>query len=146
MACSRCLSGDGEPGAAPSEVFRGADGHFTMSAANAGQFDSLLRVLGLDPALTQDDRLSAANVPCAPIYNMQQLFADPHVQHRNLVLQVPHGSGVDVPLLRSPLHLSAAPVEHRAPPTLGQHSAEVLQSLLGKTEADIARLTAAGVV
>ena len=140
--------GNNNPITAPSEVFRGADGHFTMSAANAGQFDSLLRVLGLDPALAlaQDERLSAANVPCAPIYNMQQLFADPHVQHRNLVLQVPHGSGVDVPLLRSPLHLSAAPVEHRAPPTLGQHSAEVLQSLLGKTEADIARLRAAGVV
>ena len=66
-----------------------------MSAANPGQFDSLLWVLGLDPALAQDERLSAANVPCAPIYNMQQLFADPHVQHRNLVLQVPHGSGVD---------------------------------------------------
>ena len=171
--------GNNNPITAPSEVFRGADGHFTMSAANAGQFDSLLRVLGLDPALAQDERfktnitriqhraalhailetrtlsqpvahwieqLSAANVPCAPINDMQQLFADPHVKHRDLVLRVPHGSGVDVPLLRSPLHLSAAPVEHRAPPTLGQHSAEVLQSLLGKTEADIARLRAAGVV
>jgi formyl-CoA transferase len=61
-------------------------------------------------------------------------------------IRVPHGSGVDVPLLRSPLHLSAAPVEHRAPPTLGQHSAEVLQELLGKSEADFARLRAAGVV
>ena len=171
--------GNNNPITAPSEVFRGADGHFTMSAANDGQFDSLLRVLGLDPATAQDERfqtsitriqhraalhailetrtlsqpvahwierLSAANVPCAPINNMQQLFADPHVKHRDLVLQVPHGSGVDVPLLRSPLHLSAAPVEHRAPPTLGQHSAEVLHDLLGKTEADIARLRAAGVV
>jgi crotonobetainyl-CoA:carnitine CoA-transferase CaiB-like acyl-CoA transferase len=171
--------GNNNPITAPSEVFRGADGHFTMSAANAGQFDSLLRVLGLDPALAQDERfqtnitriqhraalhailetrtlsqpvahwierLSAANVPCAPINNMQQLFADPHVKHRDLVLQVPHSSGVDVPLLRSPLHLSAAPVEHRAPPSLGQHSAEVLHDLLGKTEADIARLRAAGVV
>jgi crotonobetainyl-CoA:carnitine CoA-transferase CaiB-like acyl-CoA transferase len=171
--------GNNNPITAPSEVFRAADGHFTMSAANAGQFDSLLRVLGLDPALAQDERfltnitriqhraelhailetstlsqpvahwierLSAANVPCAPINNMQQLFADPHVKHRDLVLQAPHGSGVDVPLLRSPLHLSAAPVEHRAPPTLGQHSAEVLQELLGKSEADIDRLRAAGVV
>jgi crotonobetainyl-CoA:carnitine CoA-transferase CaiB-like acyl-CoA transferase len=171
--------GNNNPITAPSEVFRGADGHFTMSAANDGQFDSLLRVLGLDPATAQDERfqtsitriqhraalhaileartlgqpvahwierLSAANVPCAPINNMQQLFADPHVKHRDLVLQVPHGSGVDVPLLRSPLHLSAAPVDHRAPPTLGQHSAEVLHDLLGKTEADIARLRAAGVV
>jgi crotonobetainyl-CoA:carnitine CoA-transferase CaiB-like acyl-CoA transferase len=61
-------------------------------------------------------------------------------------IQVPHGSGVDVPLLRSPLHLPAAPVEHRAPPTRGQHSAEVPQELLGKSEADIKRLRAAGVV
>ena len=61
-------------------------------------------------------------------------------------IQVPHGSGEDVPLLRSPLHLSAAPVDHRAPPTLGQHSAEVLQSLLGKTETDITRLREAGVI
>ena len=44
-------------------------------------------------------------------------------------IQVPHGSGEDVPLLRSPLHLTAALVDHRAPPTLGQHSAEFLQSL-----------------
>ena len=61
-------------------------------------------------------------------------------------IQVPHGSGVDVPLLRSPLHLSAAPVDHRAPPTLGQHSAEVLQELLGKSETDITRLREAGVI
>jgi crotonobetainyl-CoA:carnitine CoA-transferase CaiB-like acyl-CoA transferase len=77
---------------------------------------------------------------------MQQLFADPHVKHRDLVLQVPHASGVNVPLLRSPLHLSAAPVVHRAPPTLGQHSDQVLHELLGKNESDIARLRAAGVV
>ena len=61
-------------------------------------------------------------------------------------IQVPHGSGVDVPLLRSPLHLSAAPVEHRAPPMLGQHSAEVLHELLGKSETDITRLREAGVI
>lgn len=171
--------GNNNPITAPSEVFRAADGHFTMSAANAGQFESLLRVLGLGSALAQDERfktnitrienraslhdvmevrtlgqpvahwiehLSAANVPCAPIYNMKQLFDDPHVKHRDLVLQVPHASGVNVPLLRSPLHLSAAPVEHRAPPTLGQHSDQVLHELLGKNESDMARLRAAGVV
>jgi crotonobetainyl-CoA:carnitine CoA-transferase CaiB-like acyl-CoA transferase len=171
--------GNNNPITAPSEVFRAADGHFTMSAANVGQFDGLLRVLELDPALAQDERfntnitriqhravlhevlqartlsqpvahwierLSAANVPCAPIYNMQQLFADPQVKHRDLVLQVPHGSGVNVPLLRSPLHLSASPVEHRAPPTLGQHTDQVLHEMLDKNESEIARLRAAGVV
>ena len=171
--------GNNNPITAPSEVFHAADGYFTMSAANAGQFANLLRVLELDPALGQDPRfvnnierirnrkalhqileartqersvhlwigkLSAANVPCAPIYDMQQLFDDPHVRHRDLVLQLPHASGVDVPVLRSPLHLSAAPVQHRAPPMLGQHSDQVLKDLLGKSDAEIAGLRARGVV
>lgn len=86
------------------------------------------------------DSLSKSNVPCAPIYDMKQLFEDPHVQHRDLVLQVPHASGVNVPVLRSPLHLSASPVEHRAPPMLGQHTEQILRERLGMTASQIARL------
>jgi crotonobetainyl-CoA:carnitine CoA-transferase CaiB-like acyl-CoA transferase len=86
------------------------------------------------------DSLSKSNVPCAPIYDMKQLFDDPHVQHRDLVLQVPHASGVNVPVLRSPLHLSASPVEHRAPPMLGQHTEQVLRERLGMSDSQIARL------
>ena len=92
------------------------------------------------------DRLSPLNVPCAPIYDMQQLFDDPHVRHHGLAMTLPHASGVDVPVLRSPLHLSAAPVQHRAPPMLGQHTDAVLQSLLGKTAAQVAQLRADQVV
>jgi len=44
------------------------------------------------------------------------------------------------------LHLSAAPVEHRAPPMLGQHTDEVLRTLLGRSDADIARLRSGQVV
>jgi crotonobetainyl-CoA:carnitine CoA-transferase CaiB-like acyl-CoA transferase len=68
---------------------------------------------------------------------MEQLFDDPHIRDRDLVLHLPHGSGVDVPVLRSPLHLSAAPVEHRAPPMLGEHTREVLQQWLGRTDDQI---------
>ena len=92
------------------------------------------------------DRLSPLNVPCAPIYDMQQLFDDPHVRHRGLVMHLPHASGVDVPVLRSPLHLSDAPVQHRAPPMLGEHTDEVLQHRLGKSVAEIAVLRQQGVV
>jgi len=171
--------GNNNPITAPSEVFQATDGYFTMSAANAGQFDKLLRVLDLPLGLAQDPRfvtnidrianrnalhdilqtriqqatvahwighLSVAGVPCAPILNMQQLFEDPQVRHRGLALSVAHASGVDVPMLRSPLRLSAAPVEHRAPPMLGQHSVEVLQELLGKSPAELAQLKTAGVI
>jgi crotonobetainyl-CoA:carnitine CoA-transferase CaiB-like acyl-CoA transferase len=171
--------GNNNPITAPSEVFSAADGYFSMSAGNNGQFIAMLVTLGLDTGLAQDPRfasnierikhrkglhdllqekalhrpvahwieaLSNANVPCAPIYNMQQLFDDPHVRHRDMVLHVPHGSGVSVPMLRSPLHLSAAPVEHRAPPMLGQHTDDVLRERLGKSAADISQLRINGIV
>lgn len=171
--------GNNNPITAPSEVFRAADGYFTMSAGNNGQFAQMLQSLGLEPALAQDprfitnvariahraelhailetqtrqhpvaywiERLSAVTVPCAPIYDMRQLFDDPHVQGRGLAMTLPHGSGVDVPTLRSPLRLSASPVTYRAPPMLGQHTAEVLADTLGKSAAQIAQLRAAGVI
>ena len=171
--------GNNNPITAPSEVFRGADGYFSMSAGNNGQFANLLATLGIGAATAQDprfvnnierirhrkelheileaqtvqqpvmrwiDTLSAANVPCAPIYDMQQLLADPHVQGRELVLQVPHASGVDVPVLRSPLRLSASPVKHKAPPMLGQHTNEVLSRSLGKSTAEIEQLRRARVI
>ena len=90
--------------------------------------------------------LSVAGVPCAPILDMQQLFDDPQVRHRGLALTVPHASGVNVPMVRSPLRLSAAPVQHRAAPMLGQHSEEVLKELLGKSTAELAQLKSAGVI
>ena len=98
------------------------------------------------PVVYWIERLSAVTVPCAPIYDMRQLFDDPHVQGRGLAMTLPHGSGVDVPALRSPLRLSASPVTYRAPPMLGQHTAEVLGDTLGKSAAQIKQLRTSGVI
>lgn len=92
------------------------------------------------------ERLSAQTVPCAPINDMQQMFDDPQVLHRDIALEVMHGSGVKVPTLRSPLRLPTSPVAHRAPPMLGEHSDDVLASLLGKSASDIQRLRQEGIV
>ena len=60
---------------------------------------------------------------------------------------VAHPLGGAAPTVRSPLRLSETPVEYRlAPPMLGQHNEEVLKGLLGRSDADIASLKAAGVV
>ena len=49
--------------------------------------------------------------------------------------------------MRSPMRFSETPVEHGVPPpTLGQHTDEVLRNLLGKSEAEIARLRSEGIV
>jgi formyl-CoA transferase len=91
--------------------------------------------------------LEAAGVPCGPINNMQEVFEDPQVQHRKLRVDMKHPLGGIAPVVRSPLRLSETPVEYRlAPPTLGQHNEEVLKGLLGRSDADLQQLKAAGIV
>ena len=79
------------------------------------------------------EALEAAGVPCAPVNTMDQVFADPQVQARGMQIRMPHplASG-DVPLVGSPVKLSRTPVNYRrAPPTLGEHTDEVLSQILG---------------
>jgi len=91
--------------------------------------------------------LESATVPCGPINNMKEVFEDPQVQHRKLRVDIPHPLGGVAPVVASPLRLSKTPVEYRlAPPTLGQHTEEVLKDLLGKSAAEVAKLKASGIV
>ncbi len=91
--------------------------------------------------------LEAANVPCGPINNMKEVFEDAQVRHRGLRVDMAHPSGGTASVVRSPLRLSETPVEYRlAPPTLGQHSEEILKGLLGRSDAELAKLKAAGII
>lgn len=89
-------------------------------------------------------RLSDVQVPCTRINNMAQTFADPQVQHRNLVAEVQHGSGAPLKLLRSCLNMSAHRAPLRAPPQLGADNAAVLSEWLGLDTAAVQSLFAAG--
>jgi crotonobetainyl-CoA:carnitine CoA-transferase CaiB-like acyl-CoA transferase len=91
--------------------------------------------------------LELAGVPCGPINNLAQVFADPHVQARGLRLDLPNSLGGSTPQVASPLRLSATPVEYRnAPPLLGEHTDTVLQRLLQLTPEQIGALRAAAVL
>ena len=92
--------------------------------------------------------LAAVGVPCGPVNSLDQVFADPQVQARRMRLDMPHASATagSVPLIANPLKMSATPPSYRhSPPTLGQHTDEVLHEL-GLGEADIAELRAAGAI
>ena len=65
---------------------------------------------------------------------------------RELRFELPHALG-SVPQVRNPLRFSATPIEYqRAPPMLGEHSAELLRERLGLTDAEIAKLVDDGVI
>ena len=91
--------------------------------------------------------LEAAGVPCGPVNDLAQLFADPQVLARGLRVDIPHPLAGSTPQVASPLRLSASPVQYRnAPPLLGEHSEAILRDVLGLDAGQIADLRAAGVV
>jgi len=92
--------------------------------------------------------LEAAKVPCGPINNLAEVFADPHVLHRGMVHEWQHPlSATPVALVASPLKLSATPVRtDLPPPLLGQHTEAVLADWLGMSAQDVAALREKGAI
>ena len=85
--------------------------------------------------------LEKANVPCGPINNFQEVFENEQVKARDIQMNVPHPTAGMMKLVASPMRLSKTPVEVRmAPPTLGQHTDEILRERLGLSTQDIALL------
>jgi crotonobetainyl-CoA:carnitine CoA-transferase CaiB-like acyl-CoA transferase len=91
--------------------------------------------------------LEAAGVPNGPINNLAQVFEEPQVKARGVRIELDHPAAGKLASVASPMRFSATPLAHdRAPPVLGEHTEEVLRGLLGKSEAEVARLRAAGVI
>ena len=91
--------------------------------------------------------LEPIGVPCGPINRLDEVYADPQVQHRGMKIEVPHPLAGVVPLVANPIKYSRTPIAYDAPPPLlGQHTDEVLSTLLGKTAEEIAALRAKRIV
>lgn len=91
-------------------------------------------------------RLIAADVMAAPVNSYAQTFADPQVQHNQMAVEVNHARVGKLKVGGIPVKLKKTPGAVRlAPPTLGQHSREVLQEL-GLSDAEMEQLLQAGVI
>ncbi|QWE27565.1 CaiB/BaiF CoA-transferase family protein [Polynucleobacter sp. AP-Ainpum-60-G11] len=91
--------------------------------------------------------LEAANVPCGPINNFEEVFDNEQVKARGVQIDVPHPTAGNMKLVGSPMRLSETPVEVRmAPPTLGQHTDEILRERLNLDPQAIATLQEKGII
>ncbi len=91
--------------------------------------------------------LEEKGVPCGPINDVGEVFANEQVQAREMAIALPHPSAGQVKLVRNPIRMSATPATSgMAPPLLGQHTTEVLREMLGRSEEEIAALRERGVI
>ncbi len=108
--------------------------------------ETLTPVLGAHPTGWWIDRLEALKIGCGPINTLAQVFADPQVVARGMVVEMPAAEGA-VRVIANPVRLSETPPEYRiAPPRLGAHTDEVLGDRLGIDTATRDALRGKGVI
>ncbi len=82
-----------------------------------------------------------AGIPCGPILDMEEVFASPHVEARDMMFSMPHPIEKEIPQLGFPYKFSdASPSVRRRPPLLGEHAELILGEEIGMQRADILKL------
>jgi crotonobetainyl-CoA:carnitine CoA-transferase CaiB-like acyl-CoA transferase len=91
--------------------------------------------------------LDEAGVANGPINSIKEVFEEPQVQARGMQIELPHAVAGKVTLVGSPMKFSQTPIVHEMPPpALGQHTQEILRSVLKKSDAEIVALQTSGII
>jgi crotonobetainyl-CoA:carnitine CoA-transferase CaiB-like acyl-CoA transferase len=127
------------------------DERFATNAARVSNrqlvTDTLTPVMRQHPTEWWIDRLEGLKIGCGPINKLSEVFADPHVLAREMVLEMDHATGGKMKMIANPVKLSETPADYRLPPpVLGQHTNEILGGKLGLDAAAIAALREKGIV
>jgi crotonobetainyl-CoA:carnitine CoA-transferase CaiB-like acyl-CoA transferase len=128
------------------------DARFQTNAARVRNREALYElIVDITQGMPQDawvEGLTAAGVPCGPVNTIDQAFAHPQVQARDMEIRMTHpATGDEVSLIGNPIKYSETTADYRRPPPmLGQHTRGVLEELLGLGAAEVAALREKGVV
>lgn len=119
-----------------------------LRVKNRGELASILsEVFATRPRHEWLEALERAGVPCGPINTIADVFADPQVKARGMRIDLPHPTIGTVPSIANPIKYSGTPINYQsAPPTLGAHTDEVLQGVLGIAPAEIERMRKDGII
>jgi crotonobetainyl-CoA:carnitine CoA-transferase CaiB-like acyl-CoA transferase len=127
-----------------------SDDRFARNAGRVRHRSTLVPLLAARLKLRRRDEwladLEAAKVPCGPINDLADVFADPHVRERGMEVAMPHPLASEVRLVASPLKLGATPVQYRLPPPLLGQDTDAVLAEFGFDAAGIADLRRAGAI
>lgn len=90
--------------------------------------------------------LAGAGVPCGPVNDTGDLLTDPHLRKREMIVESYYPTRGAFLTAGCPIKLSDSPVEMKSPPTLGQHTGEILAEVLGYDPEKVEQLRGEGVV
>jgi formyl-CoA transferase len=109
--------------------------------------EKISEILKSRPSAHWIELLNEAGIPCGPVYTIDQMFADPQVEHLNMARLVVHPRLGEMKVVRQPIDMSRSqePQELTPAPELGQHSDEILREY-GYDDDDIADLRSRNVV
>jgi crotonobetainyl-CoA:carnitine CoA-transferase CaiB-like acyl-CoA transferase len=168
--------GNRHPTIVPYETFTAADGEFVLAVGNDDQWRRFCEVAGISaderfatnrgrvtgyaelralvaarlrpqPRRYWIEKLTAAGVPCGSVRDLREVFSDPQLAARDMVVPMQHAAAGDIRVLGTPIKLSDTPATLReAPPTLGQHTDSVLHHDLGLAPDAIGHLRTTGVI
>ena len=104
-------------------------------------------IIAAKPSAFWLKNLEDAGVPCGPINTIEQVFEDPQVVCREMKINRTHSEGVPVDMVANPVRFNDQQLNaDRTPPTLGEHTQEVLTHLLQQTPISLDELKAAGII
>jgi len=93
------------------------------------------------------DIFEKEGIPYSPVNNIKQICEDPHIQFRNMLVEIEQKGIGKMKIAGSPIRLSETPGRvYQGAPSLGEHTAEILASVLKKTESEILSLRDEGVI
>jgi CoA:oxalate CoA-transferase len=88
-----------------------------------------------------------ADLPYSPVNSIKDICADPHINYRNMLVEIEQPDVGKMTITGSPIRLSETPGEVYAPaPLLGQHTQDILRDILNYSQIDIDQLRRKGVV
>ena len=127
------------------------DERYATNPARVRHRESLVRALKQATRKSGSRELMAmlrnVKVPCGPIQNIAEVFDDPQVLARNMVVTLQHPESGAVATVANPIKFSSTALEYsKAPPRLGEDTDTVLAQVLGLSDADISALKERGVV
>ncbi len=127
------------------------DARFATNKARVLNRDILIPLLSdITRTKTAQDWIDALDdqaVPCGPIQNLEEVFDHPQIRHREMRVTLPHPVSGTLDVIGNPIRMSRTPVAYQgAPPTLGQHTNDVLRDVLGADDATLSGWSDRGVI